>query len=165
MTQVYDLQRLKSFLKKDSKSFRMIKSIDYHDYDESWDLAYRISARAIIPGPGNTFLLEYIARDGYYVFPGGGVEDGESLEDALIREVREESGFAVDASSIQRYGQIVLKKSNRDYAGFDQRYIGISVYFKVNSLGKQFHTDMTDNEKDWRMTPKYMKLEDAIVSN
>lgn len=30
---------------------------------------------------------------GLYVIPGGGVEDGESLEQALIREIKEETGL------------------------------------------------------------------------
>lgn len=31
----------------------------------------------------------------YYVFPGGGVEEGESLEEAAIREAKEETNFDV----------------------------------------------------------------------
>jgi len=31
----------------------------------------------------------------YYVFPGGGVEEGETWEDALAREMQEETGLAL----------------------------------------------------------------------
>lgn len=165
MAQTYDLRRLNDFMRNDSKTFRLIKSIDYHDYNESWPLAYRISARAIIQEPSGQYLMEYMPEYDCYTFPGGGVEDGETLEQALIREIREESGFAIDKGSIRRYGQIVLKKSNRDYASFNQRYIGISLYFKATSLGKQFATDMTDSEKRHRMTTKFVRLDDAIRAN
>jgi len=40
-------------------------------------------------------LVVHRKKDGreYYVFPGGGVEDGESLETALFREVLEETSY------------------------------------------------------------------------
>lgn len=31
----------------------------------------------------------------YYTFPGGGLEDGETLEDGVIREIKEEFGITV----------------------------------------------------------------------
>ncbi|MFD1676858.1 NUDIX hydrolase [Alicyclobacillus fodiniaquatilis] len=42
-------------------------------------------------GQGNILLVK--TRDGGWVYPGGQVEVGENLLDALVREIKEESGI------------------------------------------------------------------------
>jgi len=46
---------------------------------------------------GDSILLIHRFRDGieFFVLPGGGVEEGESIEEAVIREVKEETNFDV----------------------------------------------------------------------
>lgn len=46
----------------------------------------------------NNILLMRRLKNGqeYYVFPGGGVEDGESYEEALKREMKEELGIDIN---------------------------------------------------------------------
>ena len=51
----------------------------------------RDAARAVLL-KGNKIALIYVSRHGYHKLPGGGIEKGESIEDALFREIKEETG-------------------------------------------------------------------------
>jgi 8-oxo-dGTP diphosphatase len=52
--------------------------------------------RAIIINNDKIILIKRVKSEGvYFVFPGGGVEDGENKTEALLREVREELGLDV----------------------------------------------------------------------
>ena len=55
---------------------------------------YRISVFAIIEQQGNV-LLARRSDIGWWNLPGGGMEPGESVDDALRREVREEVGLEI----------------------------------------------------------------------
>ena len=54
----------------------------------------RVSARAVVVQDGN-LLLNCFGDGLYYNFPGGGIEEGETALEAVVREVLEESGLAV----------------------------------------------------------------------
>jgi len=58
------------------------------------NIRQRVSA-VIVKG-NEVLLIKRIKQDKiYYVFPGGGVETGESLEQALVREINEELSLIV----------------------------------------------------------------------
>ncbi len=57
--------------------------------------------RAIVIRGPEILLLERIKpSETYWVFPGGGVETGETLDDALVREVMEETGVLVKVGAM-----------------------------------------------------------------
>lgn len=55
---------------------------------------YRISVKALITDDDGKFLLCQ-EEDGKWELPGGGLEYGETPQEALIREVKEEMGLTI----------------------------------------------------------------------
>ena len=59
----------------------------------------KLGVKGVIFRAGRVLLLhrrdDLVLVPGLWDMPGGGVEVGDSLEDSLIREVREETGFVV----------------------------------------------------------------------
>ena len=55
----------------------------------------RLGVAVVVRGDGGTILLERRSDCGWWGLPGGRVEPGESVEQAAIREVREETGLSV----------------------------------------------------------------------
>ncbi len=84
---------------------RTLAEIDRHPLvPHDGKLICREAVRAIILR-GNELLLIHSTVNGDYKFPGGGVQEDEDQQSALVREVAEESGGCVIATP-QPFGKV-----------------------------------------------------------
>ena len=76
-------------------------------------MTVRVRALLITPD-GDLLTIQRVrpGQDPYWVLPGGGVEDGENLETALARELREEIAATADVHSLLH---IVDQNGHRQY--------------------------------------------------
>ncbi len=65
-------------------------------------LRFRPAAYGVIINDGKVLLNT--AWDGHD-FPGGGIDQGESIRDALLREIKEETGVSVDVGPLLHVGE------------------------------------------------------------
>ncbi|MEA2986163.1 MAG: 8-oxo-dGTP diphosphatase [Alphaproteobacteria bacterium] len=82
-----------------------------------------LAVSAVVVRDGE-FLAVRRARppmQGLFTLPGGGVEAGESLAEAVCREVREETGLITEAVALAGYREVIT----RDDAGRVQRHFVI----------------------------------------
>ncbi|OFY66825.1 MAG: hypothetical protein A3H98_10930, partial [Bacteroidetes bacterium RIFCSPLOWO2_02_FULL_36_8] len=72
---------------------------------------------------GRIFLMKSHKWEGYYVIPGGHIELGETFEQALRREIKEETGLTISDIRLICVQEFIFgktyHKSNSHYIFFD----------------------------------------------
>lgn len=91
-------------------------------------------------------LLLYRFKNGeeYYVFPGGGIEDGESVEEAAVREAKEETGL-----------DITLGKKLWEYENKDR----LEYYYLVDRFNSELRLKIGGPEQDSQSSSNIYRLE------
>lgn len=109
----------------------------------------RIAARGLVVDNGK-ILLSYEVNTDVYMTPGGGLEDGENLEECCVRELREEAGYKVKP--------IELFLVINEYC-FETLYV--SNYYICEKTG-ECPRSLTEIEIEHGITPVWIDIDKAI---
>lgn len=104
---------------------RILATFDSKDYQDTVGVYEKYAVRGIVMRDGK--LAMQCSRNGEYKIPGGGMEAGESRIQALVREVREETGLYVIEDAIVEIGEIV--EMRRDIFDPAKKYICHSFFY------------------------------------
>lgn len=89
------------------------------------DFYHRPSVRAVFFDSQGSIALMYSVKFSYYKLPGGGVDEGESLEVALTRELLEETGC--ESENLVQLGEVI---EYRDFARMVQQSVCYTAHAK-----------------------------------
>lgn len=141
---------------------RLLKEIYIkNDINLLGKMIYREAVRGVIKHE-NKLLMVYSSKDGDYKFPGGGVNAGETYEEALAREIREECGAMV-TKICSEFGKTIEYDVpiEKEYDVFKM----ISYYYicEVDSvLEEQL---LEEYEKNLGFEPVWIDIDSAIEAN
>ncbi|MFI5285338.1 MAG: NUDIX hydrolase [Candidatus Dormibacteria bacterium] len=125
--------------------------------------AIRPAARALIVDADQRVLLfraELPDRDPWWYAPGGALEDGETYETALAREVLEETGLAIDVAAL---GPAVW---TRDYLftwlGMRERHL--EMFFLIRIDNHEVDTRFDPAQSAVIRTSRWWRLDEILRS-
>ena len=90
---------------------KQILIMDEKDYTEDMGVMRRIAVRAVTFIDGKLLLIQN--NRGELKLPGGGIEPGEDDPTALIREVKEETGYDIIPDTIREFGEVEEKRLSK----------------------------------------------------
>lgn len=115
-------------------------------------LVKRFASRAVLFDKDNLVPILFVSKFNYHKIPGGGIEEGEDKMQALIREIKEETGC--DAEITGELGEITENRSRWNLLQTSYCYFG-----NVISKGEQ---SFTKKERHQGFKLLWMPLDEAI---
>lgn len=138
----------------------LLFSLDAKNYDKNSKQFVRPSVRSIIIADSKIAMVHSLKYD-YYKFPGGGIEPGESHNEALIRETLEEAGLAVIPETIKEYGYVHRAEKGKD----DSVFVQDNYYYFCETKPGVAAQNLDDYEADEKFTLEYIEPKVAITAN
>jgi 8-oxo-dGTP pyrophosphatase MutT (NUDIX family) len=130
------------------------------DPDQPVDVVQRTAVRAVIRR-GTRLLMVHSTVGSDYKFPGGGLEPGESPQQALIREVSEECG-----RTVTRVGEVMVKAVERRRALEPGAVFRMESTYHECEVADEVHEQRLDAyEHELAFEPVWIGIHAAIEAN
>ena len=128
---------------------------------------YRKGVSALIINKNQEFLLVNLAsfKEKYFAIPGGGIEEGEDLEDAVYREIQEEVGIEKESLELIGKSDIPIKftfkliHKDKEYSGSERNFFGFRFLGDDTEIKPQ-----TGEVRAYRWVP-FARLSDYLLFN
>jgi len=111
------------------------------------------SGALIINSDGELLLMKSSRWNDKYVVPGGHIEYGETAEQALVREVKEETGLDVFDIKFLDFSEMVLHKEIRKDRHF------VFLYFLCKTKSKKVVMNFEAEDYVWISPQKALNLD------
>lgn len=135
----------------------------YVERESASDTSYAYSRNAVrmflFDKNDHVAVLYYPPRDGEtvsgdYLLVGGGIEDGETFEEALTREAREEAGCEVHL--IEELGHV------KQYGVGEEKRLQDEYFYKARVKGEKGKTSFDERERGDSAELRWVPLEDLV---
>ncbi|MCM2266384.1 MAG: NUDIX domain-containing protein [Elusimicrobiales bacterium] len=124
------------------------------------DKKVRISAKAIVIRKGRLLLMRAADRQGtYYLLPGGGQKNGETLHEAVVRECAEETGLLVQPGQPRYIRDYVAR--HHEFARWDASFHQVEIMFPcefIKRIGAPHEPDARQTGISWVATSRLGKI-------
>ena len=117
---------------------------------------FRMAARAVLFDDEGKVAILHVSKDNYHKLPGGGIEEGENIEQALNREIKEEVGCEMEIG--QEIGSVIEYKNYPD--GTNLKHESICYFGKLK--GEKGIVQFSEEEADRGFELAWVSLDEAI---
>lgn len=93
-----------------------------------------------------------------YQFPGGHLEEGETLNECLLREIKEETGIEIKNAQIKPFEKITYYNKNYRNSGKNRKNEIYYFIIKTDDVFDMKNSKLDDWEKDGNFTVKTISL-------
>ena len=136
--------------------------MDDHNYEPDWPIFRRDSARIVLYDEKGRLAMIHSLKYGEYKFPGGGIEEGEAVEGAAMRECAEETGLVVDRESLKPLGDVLVQRAGQKGR---EIFVQHNYYFLGKWNGQIVPRNLSAAEEERQFTFVWVEPETALKVN
>ena len=115
--------------------------------------------KGLIINSNNEITLGYSHKT--YQFPGGHLEEGETLEECLLREIEEETGIEIKDAKLKPFEKITYYNKNYHGSGKNRQNDIYYYLIRTNMMSNFENTSLDEWEKDGNLMVKRVPLRDV----
>lgn len=118
-----------------------------------------IRVKALLINSKNEITLGYCHKT--YQFPGGHLEENETFEEGLNREIKEETGIDIKETNLKPFEKIIYYSNNYRNTGLNRKNEIYYFYIKTDEKANMNNANLDDWETKGNYKIEYVNLDDV----